>query len=208
MTTTDIETGTEKMLARVEDGIGWMTYNNPARLNAMSVDMTLAVPRILSAFRDDPDVRVIVVTGAGTRAFVSGADISEFGERRTSVDARAEYDTAMADAWRVWRELDKPIVAMIRGYCIGGGLLAALRADIRIAAEDSQFAVPAARLGLGYAFGGVEELVALVGPSWAAEILFSARRLSADEALRIGLVNRVVPVDELEAQVRECARRP
>ena len=132
MTTTDIETGTEKMLARVEDGIGWMTYNNPARLNAMSVDMTLAVPRILSAFRDDPDVRVIVVTGAGTRAFVSGADISEFGERRTSVDARAEYDTAMADAWRVWRELDKPIVAMIRGYCIGGGLLAALRTRVRI----------------------------------------------------------------------------
>ena len=105
----------------------------------------------------------------------------------------------------VWRELDKPILAMIRGYCIGGGLLVAMRADIRIAAEGSQFAVPAARLGLGYAFGGVEELVALVGPSWAAEILFSARRLSADEALRIGLVNRVVPVDELEAQVRELA---
>ena len=89
VTTTDIDTGTEKMLARVEDGIGWMTYNNPARLNAMSVEMTLAVPRILRAFRDNPDVRVIVVTGAGTRAFVSGADISEFGERRTSVDARA-----------------------------------------------------------------------------------------------------------------------
>ena len=105
----------------------------------------------------------------------------------------------MADAWRVWRELDKPIIAMIRGYCIGGGLLTAMRADIRIATDDSQFAVPAARLGLGYAFGGVEELVALVGPSWAAEILFSARRLSAEEALQIGLVNRVVPVDELDA---------
>jgi enoyl-CoA hydratase len=206
VTAMEIDTGTEKMLARVEDGIGWMTYNNPERLNAMSVEMTLAVPRILAAFRDDPEVRVVVITGAGNRAFVSGADISEFGERRTSVDARAEYDTAMADAWRMWRELDKPILAMIRGYCIGGGLLTAMRADIRIATEGSQFAVPAARLGLGYAFGGVEELVALVGPSWAAEILFSARRLSADEALRIGLVNRVVPPDELEAQVRELAR--
>ncbi|MEX1007012.1 MAG: enoyl-CoA hydratase [Acidimicrobiia bacterium] len=202
---TEIDTGTPKMLARVEDGIGWMTYNNPERHNAMSIEMQVAVPRILAAFRDDPEARVVVVTGAGDRAFVSGADISEFGERRTSVDARAEYDTAMADAWRGWRELDKPALAMIRGYCIGGGLLAALRTDIRIAAEGSQFGVPAARLGLGYAFGGVEELVALVGPSWAAEILFSARRLSAHEALRIGLVNRVVPADELETEVRALA---
>jgi enoyl-CoA hydratase len=205
VTTTDIDTGTEKMLARVEDGIGWMTYNNPERHNAMSMEMTLAVPRILTAFRDDPDVRVIVVTGAGNRAFVSGADISEFGERRTSVDARAEYDAAMAGSWRMWRELDQPILAMIRGFCLGGGLLTAMRADIRMAAEGSQFAVPAARLGLGYAFGGVEELVELVGPSWAAEILFSARRLSSEEALRIGLVNRVVPPDELEPQVRALA---
>ena len=94
---------------------------------------------------------------------------------------------------------------MIRGYCIGGGLLTAMKTDIRIAAEGSQFGVPAAKLGLGYAYGGVEELMALVGPAWAAEILFSARRLEADEALRIGLVNRVVPVDELEATVRELA---
>jgi enoyl-CoA hydratase/carnithine racemase len=202
---TEIDTGTPKMLARIEDGIGWMVYNNPERHNAMSVDMQLAIPRILTAFRDDPAVRVVVVTGAGDRAFVSGADISEFGERRTSVEARHEYDTAMADAWRGWRELDKPALAMIRGYCLGGGLLAALRTDIRIAAEGSQFGVPAARLGLGYAFGGVEELVGLVGPSWTAEILFSARRLSAEEALRIGLVNRVVPAAELEDEVRALA---
>ncbi len=205
MSVTEIDTGTPKMLARIEDGIGWMTYNNPDRHNAMSVEMQLAVPRILATFRDDPEARVVVVTGAGDRAFVSGADISEFGERRTSVDARAEYDASMADTWRAWRELDKPALAMIRGYCIGGGLLAALRTDIRLAAEGSQFGVPAARLGLGYAFGGVEELVALVGPSWTAEILFSARRLSADEALRIGLVNRVVPADELENEVRSLA---
>ena len=200
-----IDTGTEKMLAHVEGGIGWMTYNNPARLNAMSYEMQIAVPRILRAFAADPAVHVVVVRGAGDRAFVSGADISEFSEKRTTVAARGDYDDALVAAWGSWRTVDKPIIAMIRGYCIGGGLLTAMKTDIRIAATDSQFGIPAAKLGLGYAYGGVEELLALVGPSWTAEILFSARRLTADEALRIGLVNRVVPVDELEAQVRELA---
>jgi enoyl-CoA hydratase/carnithine racemase len=208
MTTVDtkhIDTGTEKMLAHVEGGIGWMTYNNPARLNAMSYDMQIAVPRILGAFAADPDVHVIVVRGAGEKAFVSGADISEFSEKRTTVAARGDYDEALAAAWASWRTVDKPIIAMIRGYCIGGGLLTAMKTDIRIAAEGSQFGIPAAKLGLGYAYGGVEELHALVGPSWTAEILFSARRITAEEALRIGLVNRVVPVDELEMQVRDLA---
>ena len=200
-----IETGTDRMLAHVEGGIGWMTYNNPARLNAMSHDMQLAVPRILGAFAADPDVHVVVVRGAGDRAFVSGADISEFSDKRTTVAARADYDDALAAAWGSWRLVDTPIVAMIRGYCIGGGLLTAMKTDIRIASDDSQFGVPAAKLGLGYAYGGVEELMALVGPAWTSEILFSARRLRADEALRIGLINRVVPVDELEASVRELA---
>jgi enoyl-CoA hydratase/carnithine racemase len=200
-----IETGTDRMLAHVEGGIGWMTYNNPARLNAMSYDMQVAVPRILSAFDDDPDVHVVVVRGAGERAFVSGADISEFSDKRTTVAARADYDDALAASWASWRLVDKPIIAMIRGYCIGGGLLTAMKTDIRIAADDSQFGIPAAKLGLGYAYGGVEELMALVGPAWASEILFSARRLSSDEALRIGLVNRVVAVDDLEAAVRELA---
>ena len=206
MTATELDTGTPKMLARVDDGIGWMIYNNPERHNAMSVEMQLAVPRILTRFQQDPDVRIVVIAGAGERAFVSGADISEFGARRTSVEARADYDARMAETWSAWRALDKPVIAMIRGYCMGFGLLAALQADIRIAAEGSQYAVPAARLGLGYAFGGVEQLVAVVGASWTAEILFSARRLSAAEALHIGLVNRVVPADQLEAEVLDLAR--
>jgi enoyl-CoA hydratase/carnithine racemase len=200
-----IDSGTEKMLAHVEGGIGWMTYNNPARHNAMSYDMQIAVPRILGAFASDPDVHVIVVQGAGDKAFVSGADISEFSEKRTTVAARADYDDALAAAWASWRTVDTPIVAMIRGYCIGGGLLTAMQADIRIAADDSQFGVPAAKLGLGYAYGGVEQLMDLVGPAWTAEILFSARRLQAEEARAIGLVNRVVPVGDLEATVRELA---
>lgn len=200
-----IDTGTDRMLARIEDGIGWMIYNNPARLNAMSMDMQEAVPRVLSAFQESPDVRVVVVTGAGGKAFVSGADISEFGDKRTSVDARATYDRVAAEAGRAWATVDKPIIAMIRGYCIGGGLLTALQTDMRIAAEGSQFGVPAAKLGLGYGYAGVDKLMALVGPAWAAEILFSARRLSDQEALRIGLVNRIVPDDELESSVQELA---
>jgi enoyl-CoA hydratase/carnithine racemase len=136
---------------------------------------------------------------------VSGADISEFSEKRTTVAARSDYDDALAAAWGSWRTVDKPIIAMIRGYCVGGGLLTAMKADIRIASDDSQFGVPAAKLGLGYAYGGVEELMGIVGPSWTAEILFSARRLDAEEARDVGLVNRVVPVAELEATVRELA---
>ena len=196
---------TDKMLAEVDDGVGWMIYNNPARHNAQSLEMVRAVPMILSAFAGDPEVSVVVVTGSGERAFVSGADISEFAERRTTAEARAEYDAAAADAAAAWGQLDKPIIAMIRGYCLGGGLAIAMAADIRIAAEGSQFAIPAARLGLGYGLAGVETLVALVGRAWASEILFSARRLSAEEALHIGLVNRVLPGAELEAAVRELA---
>ena len=168
-----IELPTDKMQARVQDGVGWMVYNNPARHNAQSLEMVRTVPLILSTFATDPEVSVVVVTGSGERAFVSGADISEFAERRTTTNARAEYDTASANATVAWSQLDKPIIAMIRGYCLGGGLAIAMMADIRIAAEGSQFAIPAARLGLGYGLAGVETLVSLVGSAWASEILLS-----------------------------------
>src|SRR3954463_2813790 len=194
-----VDTGTDKLLARIEDGIGWLTYNAPERHNALSLGMQLAAPGALRAFPADPDVRVIIVHGAGGRAFVSGADISEFGEKRTSVEARAEYDNAANEAWGSWREVDKPILAMIQGYCMGGGLFTAIQTDIRICSEGSVFGVPAAKLGLGYGYGGVEQLVALTGPAWAAEILFSARRLSAEEALQAGVVNRIVPAEQLQA---------
>jgi enoyl-CoA hydratase/carnithine racemase len=201
-----IETGTEKLLAEVADGIARVTFNNPAKRNALSLEIRAALPKLLQSLQDDPDVRVVVLTGAGTEAFVSGADISEFGQQRTSPESRAEYDRAAGDSGRAWLALEKPVIAMIRGFCMGGGLLTALQADIRIASEDAQFGVPAARLGLGYPFAGVEALAQVVGASWAAEILFSARRLSAAEALAIGLVNRVVPGDQLESEVTELAR--
>jgi enoyl-CoA hydratase len=202
-----IDTGTEKLLVDVDDGIATITFNQPEKHNALSVAILRALPGALHALQDDPAVRVVVLTGAGEKAFVSGADISEFGDMRTSPEARAGYDRAMADMGSAWRHLEKPVIAMIRGYCIGGGLITAMQADIRIAAEGSQFGIPAARLGLGYGYGGVEVLVALVGPAHAADILFSARRLTAGEAERIGLVNRVVPAAELVPATVALARK-
>ena len=202
---TKVDTGTDRLLAHVEDGIGWVVYNNPERHNAVSYDMSAAVPGVLATFADDPSVRVVVMRGAGDRAFISGADISEFGDRRTEADARAEYDAALYAAWTAWRAIDKPVIAMIHGYCLGGGLLTALKADIRIADDAAQFAIPAARLGLGFSFQNVAEVAALVGPATTAEMVFSAHRVSADDALRIGLVNRVVPPADLDQVVRTLA---
>lgn len=199
------ETGTETLLLDVDHGVATVTFNNPAKHNALSVEMREGLRAALQIVRDDRDVRVVVMTGAGDKAFISGADISEFGERRTSAEARAEFDRAGETLGRVWAELNVPVIAMIRGYCIGGGLLTAMQADIRIASTDAQFGVPAARLGLGYGYGGVKQLVDLVGPAWTAEILFSARRLSAEEAERIGLVNRVVDATSLEDEVAGLA---
>jgi enoyl-CoA hydratase len=200
------ETGTDQLLLDIDDGIARVTFSNPAKHNALSIEMQGALPAVLTALAKDPDVRVVVLTGAGDKAFVSGADISEFGTQRTSPEERAVYDQRRVDSARAWAELDKPVIAMIRGWCLGGGLLTALQADIRIASEDSRFGVPAARIGLGYGFAGVEALTAVVGASWAAEILFSARRLPAAEALQAGLVNRVVPGERLEDEVMELAR--
>lgn len=200
------ETGTDKLLAEVVDGIAVVTFNNPSKRNALSGEMRAALPGLLEALRADTEVHVVVVTGAGDKAFISGADISEFAERRTSPAARAEYDRGWETVNRSWRSLEKPVIAMIRGFCIGGGLLIALQADIRIASDDSQFGIPAARLGLGYGFAGVATLMSLVGPAWTSEILFSARRFPAAEALQMGLVNRVVPAAELREQVMGLAR--
>ena len=200
-----IELQTEKMLAWSHDGIGWMVFNNPERLNAMGVEMNAAIPQILHAFRDDPDVRVVVMKGAGERAFVSGADISEFESRRSDPETIKQYDEIAAAAGRAYNELDKPLIAMIRGYCMGGGLLTALRADLRIASEDSQFGVPAARLGLGYGYGGVKTLTDLVGRAAAQEILITGKRFPAADAMRWGLVNRTTTVENLEPAVLELA---
>lgn len=196
---------TERMLAHVEDGVGWITFNQPEKHNAVSHDMWLAIPEIISAFTADDDVRVVVMRGAGDRAFVSGADISEFEDKRGTAGAVDTYGAATTAATAALRSLEKPLIAMIRGYCIGGGLGIALTADLRISAEDGQFAIPAARLGLGYGYSGIKELVNIVGPAFAYEIFFTARRFTAQEAKDMGLVNRVAPVADLERTTKELA---
>ncbi len=201
-----LELKTEKMLAEKEDGIGWMTFNNPARRNATSLDMWQAIADILDDFAADPAVRVVVMRGAGDKAFVSGADISEFEEQRADAEAADRYSRAYEGARAALAGFEKPLIAMIRGYCLGGGLAVAMATDLRIAAADARLGIPAARLSIAYGFDGLKTLVDLVGPAYAKDILFTARQLDAEEALRIGLINRVVSVAELEAAVREtCA---
>ncbi|MDP3173826.1 MAG: enoyl-CoA hydratase [Phenylobacterium sp.] len=200
-----IDTGTERLIARVEGAIGWLTFNNAERRNAISIDMWAGMSVALKAFEEDPRVRVVVLLGAGDKAFVSGADISQFEEQRASAEAEANFRQISGAAQAKLSGLAKPSVAMIRGFCIGGGLAVALSCDLRIAAEGSQFGIPAARLGLGYGYEGLAKLVDIVGPAYAKEIMFTARRLQSDEALRMGLVNRIVPGDQLEPTVRELA---
>jgi enoyl-CoA hydratase/carnithine racemase len=188
---------TERLLVEVSGPIATVTFNNPGKRNALSADIRAALPGLLTALNADGEIRVIVVTGAGDKAFASGADVSEFGEQRTSPQARVSYDKSWAAVNDAWASLDKPVIAMIRGFCMGGGLLTALQADIRFASDDSQFGIPAARLGLGYGVSGVTALMNVIGPAAAAEILFSARRFTAADALRMGLVNQVFPADGL-----------
>ena len=196
-----METGTQRLLGKKDGAIGWMIFNHPERRNALSIDMWEAIPAVLEAFEADPEVRVIVFKGAGDKAFISGADISQFGQHRDSKAANDVYNAHIASATRSMTGLSKPAIAMVGGFCIGGGLAVALTCDLRICSDDSRFGIPAARLGLGYGFDGLKALSDLIGPSYAKEILFTARHFDAAEALRIGLVNKVVSREELEPTV-------
>ena len=196
---------TDKMLARKEGGIGWMTFNNPERRNALSYEMRLAVLEILNDFEQDDAIRVIVMHGAGDKSFVAGADISQFDDKRSSPEQQAEYERVSQAVQQRYASLSKPLIAMIRGFCLGGGLQTALAADLRVASDDSTFGIPAGRLGIAYSWPNMSKLVEIVGPSKAKDIMFTARRIPAAEAQQMGLVHRVVPVAELEANVRELA---
>jgi enoyl-CoA hydratase len=196
---------TDKMLAEKDGSIGWMIFNNPDRRNAVSLEMWQAVDAILEEFDQDDEIRVVVVRGAGDKAFVSGADISEFEKQRSDAEAAEAYGRISGAARARLGSLRKPVIAMIRGFCLGGGLAVAMKTDVRIASEDAQFGIPAARLGVSYAFESVQALTHLVGPAFAKEILYTGRRFMAEEALRIGLINRVTSIDELESVVRDYA---
>jgi enoyl-CoA hydratase/carnithine racemase len=194
------------MLARKEGSVGTLIFNNPARHNAVSLEMWEAAEHYLAEFKDDPAIRVVVVTGAGDKAFVSGADISRFEKERSTKEASERYNAAVDRAYNAFSDFPKPTIAMIRGYCIGGGVGLALCCDMRICTEASIFAVPAAKLSIGYRFAPLKKLVDLVGPSFAKEIFFTARKFTAAEAQTMGLVNRVVPDGELESYVNDYAR--
>ncbi|MGH8661946.1 MAG: enoyl-CoA hydratase [Burkholderiales bacterium] len=197
---------TDKLIARNDGAIGWIVFNNPDRHNAASYEMWQALPVVLDAYVKDPEVRVIVFRGAGEKAFSAGADISQFKEKRSSAEGAKAYNAAADAANQALRECPKPTIAMIRGYCIGGGTAVAVGCDIRIAADDARFGVPAARLGLGYRFEGIQRLASIVGPAYTAEIFFTARQFTAQEALQMRLVNRVVPAAELESFIQDYAR--
>ncbi|WP_375688766.1 enoyl-CoA hydratase [Pseudooceanicola sp. LIPI14-2-Ac024] len=196
---------TDKIIATTGNGVGWLTFNQPEKRNAMSLEMWQATAQVLDAFSADPEVRVVVMQGAGDKAFVSGADISQFEKSRSNADAAEEYARISGGARQKLYDLEKPLIAMIRGYCLGGGLAVAMGADFRIAAEGAQFGVPAARMGIVYGYDGIKALVNLVGPGRAKQILYTARRYSAEEALQMGLVEEVVPPHKLEEVVRGYA---
>jgi enoyl-CoA hydratase len=201
-----METSTERMIAKKDGAVGWMLFNNPARHNAVSVEMWRAVPEILAELQRDEAIRVVVLAGAGGKAFVSGADISEFEQKRSSREAVLEYNAIADRAHRSIVDFRKPTIAMIQGYCIGGGLGVALCCDLRFAAEDARFGVPAAKLGLGYSYAGVQRLTNVVGPAFCKEIFFTGRQFDAQEALQMGLVNRLKPAEGIEAYVQEIAK--
>jgi enoyl-CoA hydratase len=196
---------TDKMLSRKDGNVGYVIFNNPERRNAVSLEMWEATAKILTDFGNDPSIRVVVLTGAGDKAFVSGADISKFENERANEEAIARYNQTVERANAAIYDYPKPTIAMIRGYCIGGGLGLALCCDLRICSDDSRFAVPAAKLGLGYPFHGLKKLVDVVGISFAKEIFYTARQFDAEEARGMGLVNRVVKAAELEAYVKKYA---
>lgn len=198
---------TDKLIAAKDGGIGRITFNNPERRNAISYEMWQAIPPALQEFGADPAVRVVIVSGAGGKAFSAGADVSQFESHRSSKDATAEYNAAVANASEKLKTFEKPTIAKIEGYCLGGGLGVALCCDLRFAAEDARFAIPAAKLGLGYRYPSIRTLMDLVGPAYTKEILYTGRQFSAEDARAMGLVNRVLPVVELPAYVEETAAR-
>ena len=195
-----------KMLASIHEGVGTITFNQPEKRNAMSIEMWDGLTEILSAWEHDHSVRCIVLTGAGDKAFVSGADISQFAANRSNAEAQQEYDKLTSAGRRKLTDYDKPVIARIQGFCLGGGLGLAMAADIRIASDGAQFGIPAAKLGIAYGWDMVRRLVSLVGHAHARMILLTGERFGAAEAARIGLVNQVVADAELDATVEKLAR--
>jgi enoyl-CoA hydratase/carnithine racemase len=199
-------TDTATLLMEKDGPIGWIIFNQPAKRNAVSQEMWELMPGYVADLASDDRIRVVVLRGAGDQAFVAGADISQFRERRRNMADEAEYSRISARGQEALQSLTKPLLAMIHGYCVGGGVGIAIACDVRLAADDARFGIPAARLGLGYHYRGMEKLLRLIGPANVKEIFFTARTdFAAQDALRMGLVNQVVPKARLEGVTRDYA---
>ena len=197
---------TERLIVEKQGAIGWITFNNPARRNAISVDMWEAMPKVLDHFESDAQIRVIVLTGAGDKAFVSGADISQFEGQRSSEQGVQYYEEISEGAQLRFQQSDKPVIAMIRGFCLGAGINIALTSDLRLVADDARFGVPAAKMGLGYRVSSTKNLLDTAGAANTREMLLTARQFTAAEALAMGLAHHVVPAAELQTLVMDtCA---
>jgi enoyl-CoA hydratase/carnithine racemase len=199
----DYSSPTERVQVRLDGAALHIVFNNPARHNALSVDMWGAVPALLAQAAADERVRLVVFSGAGEKAFVSGADISQFEDLRAAREAVKQYEALAEDALMAIANSPKPTLACIRGWCIGGGVNVAIACDIRIAASDSVFSIPAARLGLGYRYSALKNLVDLIGVGAAKDLFFTARRIDAAEAQRLGLVSRSCAPEALPALLAE-----
>ena len=199
----DYASPTERVQAWTEGATLHIRFNNPTRHNALSVDMWQAVPPLLAQAERDEAIRAVVFSGAGDKAFVSGADISQFEDMRAAREAVKQYEAMAEEALMAIYRCPLPTIACIRGWCIGGGVNVAISCDIRLASEDAQFSIPAARLGLGYRLSALKNLVNLVGVGVAKDLFFTARRIAAAEAKAVGLVTRVAPAEELAALLAE-----
>ena len=196
---------TDKILSKKDGRVGRLIFNNPERRNAMSLAMWQTTKAVLQEFIDEPEIRVIVLSGAGGKAFVSGADISKFATERATVEDTQRYNEATGAASDLLSTCPKPTIAQIQGFCMGGGLALAICCDLRICTEASVFGLPAAKLGVGYGFKGIRRLAEIVGPAYVREITFTGRRFTAQEAEGMGLVNRIVPEAELASYVTDYA---
>jgi enoyl-CoA hydratase/carnithine racemase len=192
-----------QLIVRREGAIGWLVFSNVERHNAVTYEMWCEVPGAVAAFDADREIRAIAITGDGERAFISGADISQFEKQRGSADAAAVYNEAVDAAYAAIQAAAKPTLARIKGICMGGGLWVALACDLRIANDAARFAMPAARLSLGLRYESIRRMQEVVPAIHAADILYTGRQFDGQEALRMGVVNRAVADGALDAVVAE-----
>ncbi len=197
----------DKILSSKKGGIGTLTFNYPEKLNAISPEMSQRAGQVIDDFQADPEVRVVILRGSGSKAFVSGGDISKYEGNRSTPEQIAAYNKMTSGFRASLRGIGKPTIAMIRGWCLGGGLAISLNCDIRICSEEAQFGIPASKLGIGYSAESLAQLIELVGPSMAKEFLFTARRYPAYEAHRLGLVNHVCQAHMLDSFVQTYAEQ-